>query len=327
MTKPRAGVSLALAILVMAIGRVAVSAGADDVIRFVRVIAGERANVLLDGSRATTCVNDEPHKIVFTLPGPQDITVGNMFSGTCRSEIAVFARDHAMLLLAPRSTWTTRSGDVMAVGAKPRLQVPLVIRILKAPFGDMKLRAAEEIAQASFLYNLNAGGVMFSPITYIDMTTRAGAPAALNNDCFDMSSFIALGFTSGKLNVYYINQLGTTAARGHYCVDDNTNVILIPANFAELDSLAHEIGHAFSLEHTNVIDPMTGLSTGLAADNLMLTSVSSRSTITNGQVFRVNTNASSMLNQNHNRSGSTRVCADSDISDSCPALALDLTPK
>lgn len=335
MMKPRAGVSLALAILAVAIVAIAwgatVSAGADDVIRFRRLKAGERANVIVDGLAAAGCVNDEPHAILVAVTGPVDISIGNMTPGPCRSEIATFAIDHAMRLVAPRPV-TTRAGDVVPVDTPPRLKVPLTIRILQTPFMDWRQKAAEEIAHASFLYNVNAGGVMFSPINFVDMTTTAGASAVLFNDCFNVSSFTSLGFTGGRLNVYYTNQLGTTTARGHYCRDDNPNVILIPTTFAELDTLAHELGHGFSLDHTNAIDPMTGLSLptprpGLAPDNLMLTKVSNRSTLTNGQVFRANTNSNSMLNKNRVRSGSTRACPDTVASDSCPALALDLVPK
>ena len=121
-------------------------------------------------------------------------------------------------------------------------------------------------------------------------------------------------FTAGRLNVYYVNGAFT----GLMCTA-NPNVIVIGTT-ANNQTLAHEFGHSFSLNHTNT-------AAGFPSDNVMIGGGSNRTHFSVGQAFRMNVNAGSALNTNGVRVGITRNCPDGTTSTTCPALSLDATPK
>ena len=55
----------------------------------------------------------------------------------------------------------------------------------------------------------------------------------------------------------------------------------------------------------------------------MITGGTGRNSITKGQGFRCNINASSTMNTNGTRAGLTRNCPDATTSATCPSLALN----
>ena len=225
--------------------------------------------VLLDARRAAGCANDEVWR------GTGSIPIGNALSNsTCQSEAAVFSNHHAVQFLPAVTTWTDAVGDLLPVPLTPLLQSPIAVFVLRPPFttaggtghGDT---AADDLGRATYLYgSMNCGVALQS--TIIDATAHPNAPGLLTRKCSQAASLRTLiGFQPGKLNAYYIYDVlrddDMGSAKGANCglvlatttgmpapTADDWNTILVSTTLADAESLAHEIGHAFSLRHTNM---------------------------------------------------------------------------
>lgn len=288
-----------------------VSIGLNDRIDLDNNIGADNAAVFVDGRR-TACINDELRR------GSNIIGVGNLRTrNTCNSEVAVFSDDNAMELVTPVTIWTNAVGDLLRVNLAPLLRAPVTVRLL---LPGARPRAAGDIANANLLYNTNHAGVAFdaeiqnlsnnnAAINLIG--TNAGAMcAAAWRTAVQSSAF----FTPGRLNVYYVNGAFT----GLTCIA-NPNIIVIGTT-ANNQTLAQEIGHAFSLDHTNSV-------AGFGSNNVMVGGGAGRNHFSEGQAFRMNVNAASMLNVNGVRTGPTRNCPDGTSSFNCFPLALDAVPN
>src|SRR5207244_3660746 len=108
---------------------------------------------------------------------------------------------------------------------------------------------------------------------------------------------------------------GTFNVDGRWCSAD-PNIVLMGEFYDQ--TLAHELGHALSLNHVDGILPNS---------NLMFSVPVARDSLTTGQGFRINMNPNSAINLNHNRSGTNRSCPDAVSDDMCPPLTLDAVPK
>jgi hypothetical protein len=174
--------------------------------------------------------------------------------------------------------------------------------------------------------------------TVVDATANPSAPGLLTRKCSQAGSLRQqIGFAPGQINVYYIGDVkreepppggGTDSVRGAMCGlvlssppgDANWNTILVSTLYKDAETLAHEIGHAFSLGHANLVS-------GMPATNVMYGTGMGRNSFTEGQCFRVNVNKNSALNLNGVRTGPMRMCADGTTSPTCPPLTLDVDPN
>ena len=111
---------------------------------------------------------------------------------------------------------------------------------------------------------------------------------------------------------------------GFYC--GNSQIIMIGTT-AQPESLTHEFGHAFSLDHTGAVDYNGDGVNDFPATNIMVGGGFGRVTYSEGQGFRMSLNGSSDLNGLGYRTGSTRTCPDATINARCPWVALDATPN
>ncbi len=281
-----------------------------DSIRVANNLGNDNTVVLLDGRRSSGCVNDEIWRIIDTS------NVGNVLSnGPCNSEVIVFSDDDAMRLVAPVNIWTDSTGNTLTVDLTPDLlRERGTFWIMQGPFANTQARAVNDIARANQLYNTMNCGIGFQTIAINNSTQDPDTAALLNANCAQAANLRnQIGFTAGQLNVYYLNKPG---ARGWWC---GNNTIIIGAT-ADNESLAHEFGHALSLGHTNNI-------AGIPNTNLMVTGGTGRNSITEGQCFRCNVNTGSTLNANGVRTEPTRNCPDGTTNNTCPDLALDVTPE
>jgi hypothetical protein len=247
-----------------------------------------------------------------------------------------------MQLLSNVTTWTDAVGDLLPVPLTPLLQAPVAIWVLRSPFmttsgtgyGDM---AKKNVDRANLLYGtMNCGVALKAGFT--DATGNPNAPGLLTRKCSQAASLrTQIGFTPGALNVYYISNVvredGAGTAKGASCglvlattpglpapTADDWNTILVSTQPSDAESLAHEVGHAFSLLHTNANPTIVGT-------NLMNGQNTGRNSLTEGQCFRVNVNPTSALNANGVRTGTTRSCPDAATSSDCPDLSLDVNPN
>jgi len=289
--------------------------GSQDFVRLSNMNGTDSATILLDGRRSTGCVDDEVRR------ASPNVGVGNVLTNqNCNTETAVFAQNNAMQLATPVNVWTSAATDTENVNMRPVIQVPVTVWILQGPLAQTQAQVNNDIARANQLYNTMQAGVGFSPVTINNATANPNAAGLLNGGCGNAAQFSQqIGFTNGQLNVYYISVVAG-GNRGQWCGGGNPNMMFVGASISDNESLSHEVGHAFSLGHTNGI-------AGIPATNLMVTGGVNRNSITTGQCFRIDVNSNSQLNANGNRNGPTRNCPDATTSNTCPSLALDVLPK
>ena len=275
--------------------------------------------VLLDARNGNgVCLDDEIKR------GNDIINLGSILTnGSCNSEVAVFSDDNAMKLVTPVNSWTDPVTDILPVNLDPMLDAPVSVWLVT----PAQARAEGDLANANLLYNSNNVGISFNPTfqdvsanqTAIDAITSQGT--ALNIICGNGNNIQASAFfTPNRLNVYYVN----SAFTGGNCVSFR-NIIFIGTN-ANNQSLAHEIGHSFSLSPSDSGGHTNGLA-GFDATNIMQGGGAGRTHFSEGQAFRMNVNTNSTLNVNGVRTGTTRTCAPLTTSNICPRLAINATPK
>jgi hypothetical protein len=289
--------------------------------------------VLLDARDANGCFNDQVFRGSFLVP------VGNLqTNGNCNSELVIFSDDNAMLFLRGVNAWNDSPIPNKLIAAlEPILVAPVAVWLADPnPMPGTQERAEWEMATANFYYNSHKVGIAFDA-TYTDVSANGDAVRLIGGGCsstivprIKASSF----YKPNQLNVYYIDNGPTQNWRGQTCwhpTDPNSlghepNIIFID-RWSFQETLAHEFGHAFSLDHPNEDGIM-----GINADNLMWSNTSNltqRTIISLGQAFRMNVNVTSKLNVNGVRTGFTRdpACADTTSTNRCPRLALDVSPK
>lgn len=291
---------------------------------------GPETAVLLDGTRAAgTCFMDQLRNPT-TAPG---LAYGNLIgaSTTCgRDEIAVFSLDDPPVVdtsdAGPGGIWTSAAGEQRIEDlAGGRVTVPVKLWLANRDNANAScppFTGAPSAADgASDLYNSNRAGVWF----------KAEAPADF---CNDPAALASLGygphlsafpnfwdvvcppahtrpsrFTPGMINVYFVYSI-FGGLKGLYCPRADSNVVLISTQLADEATLAHELGHAYALQHTrgSVDGPPYDWYPGeLKNDNIMWTEdATSRTTFSLGQVFRMIADSASMLHRNGNLRGVRR---------------------
>jgi hypothetical protein len=295
------------------------------------VITGNTSNdnaVLLVDGRRNNCVNDEVWR------GSGTVAVGNLRRPrSCNSEIVVFTNHSAMQLNETVVSWTDSSGDrVQLPSLAAPVSAPVFVWVVQAPFQTTQAQALTDVARGNMLYGMMNCGIQFT-VTTRDATADPQAPSNLVRRCDQASTLrTEIGFMPGQVNAYYIaeaqNQLGQPG-RGAWCgspvlvpspTEDDKNTILISTGLADNETLAHEVGHALSLGHTNTFPT-------IPTTNLLSSGGLNRNSLTEGQCFRCNVNIESAVNRLHVRVGPTRSCPDSTSIAKCPPLSLDVNPN
>ena len=250
-------------------------------------------------------------------------------------------------------TWTDNPSDIVPVDMQqPPIQVPVNLWVLwpddTAPTAqqgtnDTIAAARTDLDEANTLYGSTQSGIQFfmpsgSPQVRIDSRFWSAT-------CGDVAGLSQVGYANDQLNVYYVGHPPSwwtehEQARGWYCVTDDDNVIIIRAAIKKRATLAHELGHALSLQwHA---DTLTGLKDENShqvfdATNIMWSTfnnntVDNRSMLTKGQSFRTNVSESSALYRMILPGGGTldtavspgRVdCTEGDKSEKCPWIGAE----
>lgn len=275
---------------------------------------------LIDAPGSVDCVRDEPYR------GVVEVNVGDLRPlNICTSETSIFSDENGMFFQSP-TIWTDSASDEKIANLPEMFRAPVVVWIVDTDPTTL-LRAALDMANANYLYNSNKIGIAFDAI-YVSAHNFADA----NKGCAALSQIKASGFFKpGTLNVYYIDNPALPLGRA--CWDDGDNKPVSPGlifvnQTGNSETLAHEFGHAFSLDDLHLLSP--DVTAGIGFDNLMGSS-SIRSNFTIGQAFRMNVNSISMINVNGVRVGwgvrGNPPCFDATKTDWCPKLSLDVTPK
>lgn len=279
--------------------------------------------VLLNGRRNSGCIDSTRRAAVETHTGDSTIFLGNMLSnGGCHSEASIFLKDRAMRLKEidlKTPTWTNDPIDIVPVDVQqPPIQVPVNLWILwpddngtnkQQGMELTKNKAIDNLREANSLYGNTQSGIQFfmpdGSAVVIDESMSAGLELE-SATCNDVRSLASVGYVTNQLNVYYVGDPPWTtddSATGWHCVTDDVNVIIIRAAIEKRATLAHELGHALSLQnHANALVSQTDEngSQVFSATNIMWSiptssTVDNRFEITKGQSFRGNVSEGSAL--------------------------------
>lgn len=269
--------------------------------------AGGEVGVLLDGRDGAADVNDRGH-----LSAATPIGVGNLTAGTS-NEIVGFANQRPPRYVA--TPWT-EGNDSFNLDFRPRISVPVTVWIVHGPFAQQRQHAIEACIRTSAIWNAERVGLAFSTFEVIDATAdpQAAARSAFPNGDTNPQAWTDLrndiGFTNGRLNIYWVNTVNGLTTNGW---SNFGAQVAMGANTGD-ELLSHEIGHAFSLTHSD------GAAT-FDATNVMWSASNTRQFLTEGQLFRAHLNPSSIINAVYNaRPGElTRNCNFGTTSATCPA--------
>jgi len=276
---------------------------------------GEEVIVMLDAPTDAGCKQGPLDEWVFRSTGITAFEENLLSpSTTCRSEIAVFSKNHAMKWQT--LVWTDAIGDTRTVTLDPLVVRKLYVWIKDEADRD---RAEREAAEAQRLFLENRVGVYLDwvvqkwsavldptstvPVSEIDAIVEGGVSGDSllcplpERDAIRAQPF----YVANALNVYYVNK----AWQGRNCaiqdvpfsciyselppwfVKSDANITFIGTK-STLTTLAHEIGHAFGLRpmschgHTDWVSDFS-------PDNIMWSGTQARTTLRLGQVFRMNT--------------------------------------
>ena len=293
------------------------SFGNTDHVALQNNVGNDNAVVLFDArDRFGNCLDDSFRR------GTATVFMGDLHqNGFCNSEVMIFSDDNAMALVRP-TFWTDSVFDNLPVTLQPIRVAPIAVWLVDSS-SDTQLRAQFGMAAANYFYNFHNVGIAFSP-TYTDISSNTSAVNLLDGQCVTDQIKASSFYRPNQLNVYYIDNPGL-GDRGVNCFGGEPNIIFINKTAVQ-ETLAHELGHAFSLDHPNY-PPAT--IDGFAANNIMWSGATGRTNFTIGQAVRMNLNVNSVLNVNKIRIGLVRdpPCGDRTVNELCPALIADSTPQ
>lgn len=301
----------------------------SDRIAFTNHVIGSNVAAIHKGRRGTGCPGLEVQR------GINIIDVGDMRSnGPCAAEATVFPYDKAVQLINPVTAWSDSLGDVLTVDLKQdRLQMPVVIYILRDPLNETIEQAKMDLDRADSLYNtMGCGlGFNFDTLRIEDKRNEAQRGFLLKTSCEFVGgpgvlySLIGeIGYDPNALNVYYIqNHDSVPEWKGENCEKFGYPNMVLVSPSSDSETLAHELGHAFSLDHPNEL----GID---LLHNIMNSPGENRTSFTKGQCFRCNIDGDSFVVTSGIRAGSgvrgaaeSRPCPNNVTDDRCPALATD----
>ena len=217
-------------------------------------------------------------------------------------------------------TWTTAGGNqTVPVQLAPALAAPLTIWVVAGPAATTNQTALTLYQTAQQIAVAERFGIDLSSVEFRDATGNASAAAWGAFTCGAGNANVAalqaaLGVRPGRINVYLVGLVDGSTSRGNACSLGGGFVAIAAGSSAEL--LAHELGHAFALEH---IDDLV---TDFDEDNVMHSASVSRQSLTEGQTFRAHLRPNSAVNAVYNaRPGlPTRACDRDTLTLQCPAI-------
>lgn len=283
---------------------------AEDKLMVDGVAAGDEVSVMLYSRTSAGCKDGTSSAADTTFSTTGEKWLENRLSaGSCRSEVGVFSKKHAMKW--EPLAWTDLPGDTRTIKLDPLINAALNIWVAT----DAERELAEEHAQkAQDLFLANRVGVRLDwkveklPNANAVQIVNSAVGADLFSDCLDLATIrnaVPSIYVANTLNVYYVNKTWTgrncaikivptsciTSPSAPHFVAADANITFIGTT-ANPTTLAHELGHAYGLRPATCSGHTNGVA-GFSSDNIMWPTNSSstipRTTLSLGQVFRMNT--------------------------------------
>jgi hypothetical protein len=301
----------------------------------VRGTSGLQFTNLKNSQDCEDLATDWPYRdeiVVFSVDNPVAFQDGGFPTARLWSDMkneAAVVDLGLQLVQVPVAVWVAHRDPVNATAEEIDAATADAVDIVKSHF-----------QKANSLYNLNRAGIIFdTTVTFVDEWTQIGE----RPDSAFWCDTPFLHIDSSRLNVYYVPSIKGERMGYHFSESDSLpcgrNVILVDFT-APTTTLAHEIGHALSLEHTGSL-PCSGgdcsdgseypeSSPPFNSYNLMWTDLDSgqaedRSLFSLGQVFRMRFESVSWLSIGNLVSEGTRMCQCK--FDDCPSQYHDLSDR
>lgn len=269
-----------------------------------RNLAVQEIGVLIDGATASGDFNDLGRVVldsvvqVVALPGESN-------------EVVAFTRRRPPALV--QADWTL-GVDTVAVTFPDPIEIPVTVWVIKGPYEEQKVRAANAIATTSLIWDEERMGLDFSEVEFVDATAKPGASAFYDLTLCNQQAQItsAIGKREGRINIYYVGTVDGGTDRGRACAGGDFTVM---AERSGHELLSHEIGHLFGLGHIDGDGRFD-------RTNVMHSASNTRRYLTEGQVFRQHFNGFSALSTVYAaRTDAHRTCPDFAANAECPSLA------
>lgn len=269
----------------------------------------DQTGFLVDGQDSAGSFNDRGFLTDLDLVG-----VGELTLSTTSNEAVGFTNHRPPRY---RETPWTSNDDEFAVNFQPRIQIPVTVWIIKGPFDQQRDHAIDACIQTSAIWNAERMGIAFSQFQVLDAT---GDPQASDHFAFpngDVGDSVwkplrdDIGFTANRLNIYWVDTVDGSTTSGW----SNFGAQVVMGRNTGDELLSHEIGHGFSLTHSNGV-------ANFDQTNIMHNASNTREFVTEGQLFRAHIDPDSIVNDVYNaRPGEltrncgfngTALCPDSD---------------
>lgn len=285
-----------------------ISGCADQIRSFQKQTSSEWGG-LVDGTKGGTATNDARYSGT-----AQSLNVGNFNSGASSNEEVAGFTNRRPVKLVENVAWTSADDDVAGVTFSPEIAIPVTVWIVRGPFNTQRDLAIDHCVTTSSIWRDERMGARFSTFEIVDATGDSDAASYFDFDC-SMRAGIQndIGRRANRINVYWVSTVDGGAARGQAC-SFGSDFVAMGRN-ANDELLVHEFGHNLDLRHVD------GQAT-FDNTNIMDSASSTRSFITEGQLFRAHLNSNSALNGIYGaRAGEpTRTCGHNTDNYDCPVL-------
>ena len=218
------------------------------------------------------------------------------------------------------ATWNTTAGDqTVTVPYAGEMQTPVTVWVVAGPYATTQQTALLLAQTAQQVFTDERVGVRIAALEVVDATANPKASLWGSFTCGAANANMAaiqsdIGVRPGRINVYLVGLVDGSTSRGQVCIVGGGFSTL--AAGAGADLMAHELGHAFALEH---IDDLTA---DFDTTNVMHSASNVRAYFTEGQIFRAHLRPGSAINSVYSlRAGlPVRNCDRDTLTVDCPVI-------